>query len=102
MSDSDPAATFGYVAEQLDRLGIAYLHVVEPRIKGTELIVEGQAPVAAEDLRPRFGGPLIASRGCTRYSAKAILAGVNADHTGKTSCRERACQYEKMQGAAET
>jgi len=36
MSDSDPAATFGYVATELDRLGIAYLHVVEPRIKGIE------------------------------------------------------------------
>src|SRR3546814_4010158 len=30
MSDSDPAATFGYVAEQLDRLGIACLHDVAP------------------------------------------------------------------------
>ncbi len=28
MSDGDPAATFGYVATDLDRLGIAYLHVV--------------------------------------------------------------------------
>jgi len=27
MSDSDPPATFGYVATELDRLGIAYLHV---------------------------------------------------------------------------
>src|SRR6201981_767517 len=31
MSDSDPVATFGYVAGQLDRLGVAYLHVIEPR-----------------------------------------------------------------------
>ena len=42
MSDSDPAATFGYVATELDRLGIAYLHVVEPRIKGTEEIAHGR------------------------------------------------------------
>src|ERR1700752_4529005 len=28
MSDSDPAAIFGYVADQLDRLGVAYLHVI--------------------------------------------------------------------------
>jgi N-ethylmaleimide reductase len=29
MYDSDPQATFGYVAERLGRLGLAYLHVVE-------------------------------------------------------------------------
>jgi N-ethylmaleimide reductase len=79
MSDSNPAATFGYVAGQLDRLGIAYLHVIEPRIKGTELIVEGQAPVAAEHLRPRFGRALIAAGGFTRHSAEAILVAGNAD-----------------------
>src|SRR3546814_18665681 len=37
MSDSHPAATSGSVPEQLDRLGTAYLHVVDPRTKGTEL-----------------------------------------------------------------
>ena len=43
MSDSDPAATFGHVAvTELDRLGIAYLRVVEPRIKGVEEIARGQ------------------------------------------------------------
>lgn len=79
MSDSDPARTFGYVTAQLDRLGIAYLHVVEPRIKGTELIVEGQEPVAAEHLRPKFGRTLIAAGGFTKDSAEAILAAGNAD-----------------------
>ena len=29
MSDSDPAATFGHAVEALDRLGLAYLHLVE-------------------------------------------------------------------------
>jgi 2,4-dienoyl-CoA reductase-like NADH-dependent reductase (Old Yellow Enzyme family) len=51
MSDSNPPATFDYVATQLDRLGIAYLHVVEPRIKGTEEISHGQAPIAASATR---------------------------------------------------
>src|ERR1700752_3262948 len=61
MSDSDPAATFGYVATELDRLGIAYIHVVEPRIKGIEEIPAGQAPVAAEHLRRKFSRTLIAA-----------------------------------------
>ena len=32
--DSDPARTFGHLAEALNRFGLAYLHVIEPRIKG--------------------------------------------------------------------
>jgi N-ethylmaleimide reductase len=41
MSDSNPAALFDYVAEQLNRFGLAYLHIIEPRIKGNVLIAEG-------------------------------------------------------------
>jgi N-ethylmaleimide reductase len=79
MSDSDPAATFGYVATELDRLGIAYLHVVEPRIKGIEEIVKGQAPIAAQHLRRKFGRTLIAAGGFTGESAAAIVAAGDAD-----------------------
>ena len=79
MSDSDPAATFGYVATELDRLGIAYLHVVEPRIKGIEEIVKGQAPIAAQHLRRKFRRTLIAAGGFTADSAAAIVASGDAD-----------------------
>ena len=56
MSDSDPPATFGYVATELDRLGIAYLHVVEPRIKGTEDI----SAWPGADRRPAFAAEVLA------------------------------------------
>src|SRR6202048_3385623 len=79
MSDSNPPATFGYVATQLDRLGIAYLHVVEPRIKGTEEISHGQAPIAAQHLRPKFSRTLIAAGGFAADSAEAIVASGDAD-----------------------
>ena len=79
MHDSDPQATFGYVAEQLDQRGIAYLHVVEPRIKGIELIAEGQAPIAAQHLRTKFSRTLIAAGGFTRESAEAIIQAGQAD-----------------------
>lgn len=79
MSDSDPAATFGYAAEQLDRLGIGYLHVVEPRIRGTELIAEGEPPVAAQHLRAKFKGVLIAAGGFTKRTAEEILNAGHAD-----------------------
>ncbi len=79
MLDSDPRGTFGYVTEQLDRRTIAYLHVIEPRIKGTELIAEGQGPIAAEHLRGKFSRILIAAGGFTRETAEALIAAGNAD-----------------------
>ena len=79
MSDSNPQATFSYVVTELDRLGIAYLHVVEPRIKGTEDIAHGQAPVAVQHLRPKFSRTLIAAGGFNRDSAEAIIAAGDAD-----------------------
>jgi N-ethylmaleimide reductase len=79
MSDSDPVATFGYLARELNRLGIAYLHVVEPRIKGIEEIAKGQAPIAAQHLRQKFSRTLIAAGGFTGESAAAIVAAGDAD-----------------------
>jgi N-ethylmaleimide reductase len=79
MSDSNPPATFGYVATELDRLGIAYLHVVEPRIKGTEEVSHGQAPTATQHLRPKFSRTLIAAGGFAPDSAEAIVAAGDAD-----------------------
>ena len=35
VSDSNPIALFDYVAKQLNHFGLAYLHIIEPRIKGT-------------------------------------------------------------------
>jgi N-ethylmaleimide reductase len=37
MSDSDPQALFAYVAEQLNRFGLAYLHIVEPRLMRADI-----------------------------------------------------------------
>jgi N-ethylmaleimide reductase len=67
------------VTTQLDRLGIAYLQVVEPRIKGAEEITYGQAPIAAQHLRPKFSRTLIAAGGFDRDSAEAIVASGDAD-----------------------
>jgi N-ethylmaleimide reductase len=79
MSDSNPVATFDYVVTELDRLGIAYLHVVEPRIKGIEEIAKGQAPIAAQHLRQKFSRILIAAGGFIGESAAAIIAAGDAD-----------------------
>jgi N-ethylmaleimide reductase len=79
MWDSDPLTTFGYVANSLSRLGLAYLHVIEPRIRGNELIAANEAPVAAKHLRPIFKGPLIAAGGFDRNSAMEIVEDGIAD-----------------------
>jgi N-ethylmaleimide reductase len=63
MRDSNPAALFTHVAAQLNRFGLAYLHVIEPRVKGNVTIDKGQGPIAAEQLRKVFHGKIIAAGG---------------------------------------
>lgn len=66
MSDSDPAALFGHVADLLSQYGLAYLHVVQ--------LGEGAFNFAA--LKQRFGGTYIANGGFDAERAtKAIRAG---------------------------
>jgi N-ethylmaleimide reductase len=79
MSDSDPAVLFDYVAEQLNRFGLAYLHIIEPRIKGDELAVEGQEPVATEQLRKIFKGKIIAAGGFEPDTAETVVEKGDAD-----------------------
>jgi len=79
MADSNPEATFGYVAEQLNQFGLAYLHIIEPRIKGDDDLVKGQAPVAATYLRKIFKGPIIAAGGFDGPGAEAIVEKGDAD-----------------------
>jgi N-ethylmaleimide reductase len=73
MSDSNPQALFAHLAEQLNQLPLAYLHLIEPRINGSELIHEGQGAVAAEQLRPIYHGKLIAAGGFEPDSAAAAV-----------------------------
>ena len=79
ISDSNPEATFSYVAKLLDRYGLAYLHVIEPRIKGDQTLHEGHKPVAVAYLRPFFSGPIIAAGGFNRDGAEAIVDAGTAD-----------------------
>jgi N-ethylmaleimide reductase len=72
MHDSDPEALFSYVAAGLRDRKIAYLHVIEPRIKGN-MLVNDHPPIAAANLKPIFGGPVIAAGGFDGKDAKAIV-----------------------------
>ena len=79
ISDSDPQATFGAFARRLNDYPLAYLHIIEPRVKGVETIAEDQAPVASAFLRTIYKGSIIAAGGFNRESAEAILRHGDAD-----------------------
>jgi N-ethylmaleimide reductase len=79
MFDSDPEMTFGYVADRLNRYALAYLHVIEPRVKGIETIGEGQPPVASALLRQIYKGNILAAGGFDPESAEVIIERGDAD-----------------------
>jgi N-ethylmaleimide reductase len=78
VGDSAPGVTFPYVARALARFGLAYLHVIEPRVVGN-MSDDDKPPVAAGLLRPLFGGPVIAAGGFNAAGADAILTKGDAD-----------------------
>lgn len=69
MSDSDPAATFGYAAELLGKLGVAYLHVIQLGDEGFDYGA----------LRAQFGGTYIANGGYSAQSAEQAIVSGEAD-----------------------
>jgi N-ethylmaleimide reductase len=76
ISDSDPAATFSAVVRELDRLGLAYLHLVEPG--PTDPVGPGPRLDAAF-FRPLWRTALIANKAYDLVRANAVLRDGNAD-----------------------
>jgi len=78
MGDDNPRELYRHVAERLNGFGLAYLHVIEPRISGADTVAEGEPPVAAAELSQVFRGPVIAAGGFTPKTAEAgLTAGVS-------------------------
>jgi N-ethylmaleimide reductase len=75
MSDSNPIETFSYVADQLNRLGVGYLHVTEP--------IAGPAPAGTVRvtplLRDKFDGAMVVNGGYDAHSGDAAIARGEAD-----------------------
>ena len=76
MSDSDPEATFGHFARELDARGTAYLHVVEP---GNSDFKRGAGAFTTGAMRPHFSRTLIANGGYTGEQAREVIAKGEAD-----------------------
>ncbi|MDB5802318.1 MAG: alkene reductase [Rhodocyclales bacterium] len=69
MGDSNPLATFGYVARELGRRKIAFICARESQ----------DDPRIGPALKDAFGGVYIANQGVTRERAEALLASGEAD-----------------------
>jgi 2,4-dienoyl-CoA reductase-like NADH-dependent reductase (Old Yellow Enzyme family) len=69
MADSDPAATFGYVARELGRRKIAFIFSRDSMVND---------PLGAA-LKAAFGGPYIANEQLTPDTAEQVLAAGTAD-----------------------
>lgn len=67
--DSDPQGTYGYYAERLGSLGLAYLHCIEGQTRGAN--ASGAFDFKA--LSQKFGGKYIANNSYTRASAMAAI-----------------------------
>lgn len=76
MGSPDFREQFTYVAQQLDRFGLAYLHVMDGLAFGFHGLGE---PMTLADFRAAFHGPLIGNCGYTKESAEAAVAAGHAD-----------------------
>ena len=76
IADSNPAATFSTAARELNQLGIAYLHIVEPG--PGDPVAAGEMP-DIRFFRKIWRGPLIANKGYDLERANAVLRDGTAD-----------------------
>jgi N-ethylmaleimide reductase len=71
MADSNPRGTFGYLTEQLNKLGIAFLHAVDPIADGAKRL--------SPFLRPKFDRTYIVNGGFDLEAAEAAIRNGYAD-----------------------
>ncbi|WP_269522754.1 alkene reductase [Coraliomargarita parva] len=69
MGDSDPEATFGYIAQAMKERGIAFIFARESQ----------EAPQLSPKLKEIFGGPYIANQQLDQATAESILEKGEAD-----------------------
>jgi N-ethylmaleimide reductase len=87
IADSDPEQTFSIAVRSLDRLGLAYLHLVEPGVTEPAPTLPSpasgggkrQTPLDAAFFRPLWRGTLVANKGYDLKRANAVLQSGAAD-----------------------
>ena len=76
MGSPDFREQFTFVASQLDRFGLAYLHVVDGLAFGFHKLGE---PMTLAEFRKVFHGPLMGNCGYTQETAEKAIAEGHAD-----------------------
>jgi len=79
--EADPMPLYTHVIQSLDRLGLAYLHFIEPRSSGAGRaeVNHQNVPSAMVLFRPIWRGVLITAGGFTGETAEAAIAAGHAD-----------------------
>src|ERR1700709_1103489 len=79
--EPDPMPLYTHAIERLDRLGLAYLHFIEPRSSGAGRaeVNHQNVPSAMQLFRPHWRGVLISAGGFDGASAEAAVAAGHAD-----------------------
>jgi len=79
--EPDPMPLYSHVVKALDRLGLAYLHFIEPRSSGAGRsdVSRQNVPSAMVLFRPLWSGVLITAGGFTGETANAAIADCHAD-----------------------
>ena len=79
--EADPMPLYTYVVTALDKLGLAYLHFIEPRSSGAGRaeVNHQNVPSAMVLFRPLWSGVLISAGGFTGETAEAAIAAGHAD-----------------------
>ncbi|WP_244221110.1 hypothetical protein [Paraburkholderia aromaticivorans] len=63
----------------MSHYGLAYLHIVQPRVRGNDDVDAAASAVSAKDLRRVFKGTVIAAGGFTADSAHRLIEAGDAD-----------------------
>jgi N-ethylmaleimide reductase len=79
--EADPMPLYTHVIQSLDRLGLAYLHFIEPRSSGAGRaeVNHQNVPSAMVLFRSVWSGVLISAGGFTGETAEAAIAAGHAD-----------------------
>jgi len=76
MGSPDFREAFLYAARELDRYGLAYLHMIDGITFGFHELGE---PMVLSEVRAVFAGPLMGNGGYTQETAEAVIAAGHAD-----------------------
>jgi N-ethylmaleimide reductase len=77
--DSDPQALYGYLAEQLAPLGLAYLHIIEGETGGPREPEDATRPFDYAAMRESFKGVWMVNNGYDPMSGERAIADDRAD-----------------------